>query len=629
MTGTTGNRAQDVQQARRFGLAVFAVQLVVLLVWSAVLAAHSVQSFNFVGFYHSWYAISHGDLNPPGWWQSQGVFIQWPLALLGLIWAHPVTLLLVQAVAIVGAETVAFLWICDLVAEREVPVRVFCLTGLALLVLNPWIYWSASMDYHSEPLGTFFAVLAARELFRGRRLAWLWCALTLLSGMIPATYLVGIGASLLFRRGRRLVGVAVAVVGVGWFRLIVGLGAGLGVGGAGFTGHVHAGSAGGAGLFLTRMTIALHTLSAHWLDAIANVAPSGLIGVFATPALGIAGVTLTENFSSGVTGFLVPSFQGLPLYVFGPIGTIVLLIWLSHKIKPAVAYALAGLAVANVIGWSIVWLPEVIPTWLNVSGPAASAVRQVNSMIPQQDAVEVSQGVAGAFASHRIVKQFFKAPTTFRLHSPYTWVVVTPYDGIEVATVGESDQLIETLAHDPAATLEYSDHNVWAFRLRVPSHPTQTFFQVPRPANEFSAALFNTYGKAVKHGQIRSWYLTGSDRAGGPILWGDRFLRRTGSYRAAVTIQGPGPALVEVRNDTTGRVVARRRVFVSSTARIALLATITKSDPLRSVAAARGQGPFQVDPILAYRGNYLEVVVYSTSSAKLKVKTVSVAPLAK
>lgn len=58
-----------------------------------------------------------GDLNPPGRLQSQAILSQWPIALLLLICPHATMLLVVQDMATVGADIIAYLWIHDLVAE--------------------------------------------------------------------------------------------------------------------------------------------------------------------------------------------------------------------------------------------------------------------------------------------------------------------------------------------------------------------------------------------------------------------------------------------------------------------------------------------------------------------------------
>ena len=629
-TLTLEGRDVALRKIRRVGLVVIGVQLIVLLIWSAVEAAHAVQSGDFVGFYQSWHEISHGLLSASGWWQQQAVFIQWPLAILGLVWPHPVTLLAVQDLAIVGAEAVAYLWICEVVAQHaSLPLRAYCLVGLALLVLNPWIYWTASWDYHSEPLGTLFAILAARELFRGRRRAAIWCVLTLLCGLVPSTYLVGIGLGLLLRRGRRIVGCAVGAAGLTWFVVLSELGAGktLGVGGGQAVGPQSTSAARIADV-MTGVTTLVHTLAHHWLNLFANLLPSGLVGVFTAPVAGIATVTFGENYAIGNPNSAIPSFQSFPLYIFVPIGTVVALIWLHRRFGPYVGHALAALMVVNVVAWAAVWLPQTVPTWLRVSTSQAAAIKHLVAVIPKRDAVMVSQGIVGDFANRASTVHMFitlRHPQSFGVDPPYTWFVVAPYAGIETAAVSQSAQLISALAHDPRARLEYIRAGIWAFRLRVPGRTPHDRSIMVVDRQRLSAALFETDGRAVRRGPIRSWYMVGSDRARGPILWGDYYREPVGRYAARVKLEGHGPATVQVWNDSTGIMLNQRKIMVSRTTTVPLSAVVTADDPTYSTTPLTGAGPFQIDPVSGLPGNNLEVKVFATSRRLLKVRWVSIA----
>lgn len=461
-------RSAELQLVKRIGLGVFAVQLAVLLVWSAVEASRLVQSAGFVGFYQAWYLIAHGVMDAGNWWQSQAVFIQWPLAPLALIWPHPFTLLAVQDLAIVGAQLVAYRWICDLVAERkDVPVRGYCLTGLALLALDPWIYWAASWDYHSEALGTLFAVLAARELFRGRRVAILWCFLTLLSGMVPATYLAGIGVCLLIKHRRRLVGCVLAGVSAAWFEALVRLGAGTGIAYAtpGATIRYHAGVP--IGSFSTRITALFESGVHYWIELLLNLVPAGFVGAFTTPVFGITAVVLGENLSEGNASFVIPSFQALPVYVFVPIGTVIALMWLRRTAGHRLANLLAVGLTFNVAIWGVTLAPKVIPMWLTVTPAEATAIKHVQTMIPQRDDVVVSEGISGAFATHPGIEPFMGTPMLARMDAPSTWFVIAPHVGNESAAAAQSQQLITAVEHDPAAKLEYLKAGIWVFRVRI------------------------------------------------------------------------------------------------------------------------------------------------------------------
>lgn len=618
------SRHDALTRARRIGLVVLALQLSVLLAWSGVEAARHVQANDFSGFYRLWYLVSQGTLDPSSGFSSQAVLIEWPLAILGLLWPHPITLLVVQDFAIVGAETVAFLWICELLAARDdTPATAYSLTGLALLVLDPWIYWSASWDYHSEPLGTLFAVLAARDLFRGRRIAVLWCVLTLTCGLVPATYLVGIGIALLITRSRHIVGVAVAATGTAWFEVMVKLGAGQGISNTKTTRQTEA-----AVSVTGRLMAAIPTIRHHWLDLIANLAPGGLLGVLTAPVIGIAGVTLGENFSQGNPNALVPSFQGMPLYVFVPIGTILALTWLYRRYSTRLANVLAAVAVINVVGWGAVWIPQAVPTWLRVSPVQSEAISHIEAMIPESAGVVASQGIVGDFAGREYVGAFNKAPTRLPVVAPYTWFVVAPYAGIETATVGESTQLITTLARDPRAKLEYvNDSDVWAFRVRVPRHGRH-YLDVGEPTGSYPAGLFATYGTAVRHSRLRSWYMEGNDHASGPILWGDYFLKGVGRYRARVRLAGPGLAQAQIWDTTTNKELDAHQLRLRSRAQtVTLTGAITRSDPKHSAKALHGFGLFQIDPVGASLGNVLEIRVYAESASTIKVLHVSLTPV--
>jgi hypothetical protein len=614
----------ELRSIKKVGLIVFGIQLIALFTWSAIEEAHAIQGADFLGFYQSWWLISHGVLNPSGWWQAQAIFIQWPLALLGVLFPFRITLLLVQDLAIVGAELVAFLWLCDIVERQSsFPRRRLAAIGLILIAANPWIYWTASWDYHSEPLGTLFGVLAARDLFRGRRIAWLWCFLTALCGMIPVTYLTGFGLSLLILRNRRKIGAALIVASGVWFGVMAKLGAGTQIGHNQTTSlnGQHTGI-GANSLGLTdRPSVFVTNVAHHSLDLLANLAPTGIIGTVTTPVAGLAAVVMGENFSQGNPSSLIPSFQALPLYVVGPVGTVLALSWLSRRFGLRFAQGLAALLVLNTLGWGAVWIPKVKSEWLHVSLSQAAAINHIESIIPANAAVVASQGIVGDFANRKSITPFYVTPTTLPLSAPETWVVVSPNAGIETATITQSAELLLWLAQDPNAKLMYVKSDIWAFRVRVPA---DTYVNPGNDQGTYPAALFFSYGKAVRKGPISSWYLSGNNRIGGKILYGDYYLEPRGyRYTTRIKMQGHGPATLEVWNDTTFKLADRRKVMVNGTTWVTLHEAIPVSNPQLSVTVDSGAGPFKIDPVLPFAGNYLEAVVYSTSKAKLKVRTVS------
>src|SRR5205807_3980179 len=118
-------------------------------------------------------------------WQNHAEFIMWPLALPYWIFPSGVLLLWLQDIGVVGAELVAFLWLCE-IAHRHRPddpdARWLAGAGLVLLAVNPFSWWAVSFDFHAECLAVLFAALVARDLANGRRRAWAWAVALLACG---------------------------------------------------------------------------------------------------------------------------------------------------------------------------------------------------------------------------------------------------------------------------------------------------------------------------------------------------------------------------------------------------------------------------------------------------------------
>jgi len=178
------------------GLAVFGVQFILLLLHSWYLWGHFDLTADFGQYSQAWQQIATGHLNPYdttyAWYyphygypfyQADLELIMWPLALLYWVWPHPIDLLVVQDAALAGAGLVAFRWVLEHL-QQHAPNRRFAAAIAAgvgtILVLQPWTYWAASYDYHSEPLAAFFILLAGRDLWSDRRRGWVWVGLALM-----------------------------------------------------------------------------------------------------------------------------------------------------------------------------------------------------------------------------------------------------------------------------------------------------------------------------------------------------------------------------------------------------------------------------------------------------------------
>lgn len=628
---------------RRLGFAVLALQLVVLVVWSQVRVERFALTWDFSYYFQSWWLIAHGDLDPFTtvhgffFWQNHGEFLLWPFALLGSAWANPVSLLWLQCAGLVGAEVVAFDWICDLVAGAcRSPLRragpgTLAAAGLVLLVADPWLYWSVSFDFHFQLVGLVFLLLAARTLFTAPRskLLWLWAALALLSGDVVATYLAGVGAgAALAVRTSRWRPVLVTAVSVLWVVLLTAIhanqGSELGLG----YGYLAAGAGAASSAQIDILQILLGIVRhprevatmflRRWLDVYATLGPSGLIGVF-SPGVWLAVlVVLLENSLNRYLLYLVPGFQDVLIYVLVPVGTVDVLARLRRRV-PRVTAALCALVVLAAVGWSAVWLPRLATQWLRVSPGAASALASAERQIPASDEVVAWQGVAGPLSGRRWFYPVL-GPSTFPVHTSTVWVVVAPSQGIELAPVVVADAFIDELAGPLHARMVVDRDGVWVFRwqpsprartLVVPRHPT-------------SIAAWSTPGSAARAttvGPVDHWRAVATGQPG-YVVAEDYWPEPPARYRVTAVLSNRATVNVEVWN-ATGNVLLGRRTVVPAAGRqraVSFDVDATRRYPANVYA---GSGPFRMDPLQPPPDDELEIRIWTPGEAAVSVSELS------
>jgi hypothetical protein len=620
-----------MRRVRRIGFLVLALELLAFFAWSTVLYDRFAGSFDFAQFMQSWTLIAHGHLNPYDtvhgfqFWRDHSEFLVWPLALLYWVWPHGVTLLWIQDVCVVGAEAVAFAWLCE-TAERHRPGRdgaCLAAAGLVLLVINPWTWWAVSWDFHTESLAIPFAALLLWDLANGRRRAWVWVAPLLLCGDVAGTYLAGAGIStMIASRGARLRGLIMTVMGVAAVLVITLVHGNIGSGGAGLSRFDYlAGVAPAAGqLTISGLVkgIALHpggVLSALWrkrLDIWAGLGPSGLLGIGYIWLLPITVVVvLANNLAPGLL-FSTPSFQYLPLYVLMPVGTVAVLAWLAGRHRRT-AIVLTGLIVAQAIAWSAIWLPRTPGQWLRVSAPAAATLARIQALIPGSSEVVASQGVMGPLSGRTNIDPLFG--TGLVPVQGETWFVVAPLQGIETLNTGSAMALIGELAGPLHATLVVHAHGVWAFRWRVPAGVRS--ISVP---HGFPPLLGWTgpgaAGRAIMAGPVKDWHVTSTGGRGyvaDELAWQEP----AGHYRASVTLSASGPVNVEVWNDT-GHILITRRTIPSTNGIESLTMPVAAATPYRG-GVFRGWGLFRADFTAPPPGERLEVRVWSPGHETVNV----------
>lgn len=669
-----------LRTVRRIGFAVLGLQFAVLVVWSQIRVQRFALTWDFSYYYQSWWLIAHGVLDPYTtvhgffFWQNHGEFLMWPFALLGAIWPRPVTLLWLQSAGLVAAEAVAYGWICDLAAStmaarvdrrpalaprpaaapppatdqlatdqptadqpasdqpasgtrRPLWPAALAVTGLVLLVADPWVYWSVSFDFHFQLVGIVFLMLAARALVRKGhgRLLWLWVLLALLSGDVVATYLAGLGAgAALARRSVRSSGTVVAAVSVAWVLLLgavhANLGSELGLG----YGYLAAGAGAAASAQVDVVQIVwgvvqhprqvLDVVTGRWLDLYAVVAPAGLLGVFSPWACVVVVVVLLENSLNHYLLYLVPGFQDVLVYVLVPIATVDVLLRLGRR-APRLAATLCALVAASAIGWACVWLPRIATQWLRVSPGAASALATVQRRIPQSDEVVVWQGVAGPFSGRRWFYPVL-GPAAFPVRTPTVWVVVAPAQGIEATSVVAADAFIDKLAGPLDAQMVVDRDGIWAFRW-TPSRGQKTLVMPAHPTAIAAWSATGPAGRPQTAGPVGRWRAVATG-AQGYVVAEDYWSEPPGIYRVRALLSTSVAVNVEVWNATGNVLLGRRVVSPAGGAEQTVSFDVDARAQCRAAVYA-GAGPFLIDPLLPTADNHLEIRVWTPGNAAVGV----------
>lgn len=422
-------------------------QAVVLLSYSAHLYSHFDLTSDFAIMAQGWSEIARGHLlpystvNPHGYPHYGYPFlndhfelVMWPLALLFFVYPHPIDLLVVQDLAIAGSSLVVVLFAADIL-ERRWPTRrrrarssplawgagLVGLGLVAVVLADPFVYWTASFDFHIEVLATLFALLAARSLWAGQwRRAVVFAVLVALCGNVASTYLVALGISaLLARRSLRLPGIALLAGGVGWAGLVGAVGGATGTligANYGYLAHAPADQKVGLAAIvkgaIEHPGTPLHVLRTRadvirrWVEA------AGLLGVVMPIGFGMALVVLLSNELNASLGFstAVTSFQTFPVLCFVGVGTVEALVWLVRSRWRALRWLVAPVGVALLVGSGILsatWTPLAASGFLKVDTAAATQLAAaVVPRVPPDAEVVVSQGVIGRFADRRLVYPF-------------------------------------------------------------------------------------------------------------------------------------------------------------------------------------------------------------------------------
>lgn len=559
--------------AWRISKALLVLQLVGLCWWSTELVRRFALTWDFSIVNQAVALIARGRLDPfstahgYAYWRDHAAFAVWPLALVYRLYPHPITLCVMQDVAVVCCEWIALRWLFDLASSRTSakPASVGalgCCCALAVAT-SPWILWACSFDVHVEPFSVALALGAARSLHRSRRSYPLWAAATLASGDIGATYLAAIGlAAVVTRRSSATRGAAGLGAALAWLGAIAALHANLGTpmgNYAELAAHGRAPSAANllAGV-VTRPGRALAALARNGLDLYANAAQGGFIGLAFLPLAAPAWIALLESGLGSVNGFADPGFQNVVVAVLLPVATaaVLLLATTARRRWWRRAGACVGvLLLANAAAWAAVFLPRTATTWLRVSPAAARTLSEVSARIAPRDEVVAWQGIAGAFSGRRYIYPVL-GDRPVPLRTGRVWVIVAPAQGIETVPVVDAESEVARLESTPHCRLVASGGGIWAFLLRPRGRRSLPIGPATRGAPVPAWTTPGPSGKAVEDGPARDWYVASTSRAG-YVVSGDYWREPAGSYSATVSLSATGMTNVELWDATRSLLLAR------------------------------------------------------------------------
>ena len=565
-----------LRRARIVGFALIGVQLIGLGWWSYVLASRYALTKDFAEYEQAAFLLAHGHLNPYStivsntFWQDHGDFMFLPIALVQALWLHPVVLSWAQDLAIVGAEAIAFAWICEIAARRAqhdrrlvLPVLLIAL-GVVLLVANPWIAWGLSFDYHVEAVSTLFLLATLYDLHHDRRRVWVWVVCCLLSGDIGGTYIVASGISgVLVSRSLWRRGVAIAALGLATLIAFSLLHFNHGTNSHAYGPLVFAnGSAENSGQAFSAITIltsvlehparAMHILWQNRGDAWANTSPVGIVGLFWLPVMPVLILILAEGQLASQL-FAAPGFQNLPIASLAAVGTVAICSAVAGRHlgrKRWLAPSLIALLMANAIAWAVVWLPQVKINWLRVTPAAAMTLKSIESKIGSQDEVLVSQGIVGGFAYRPAIYPLFSPTITVPVRATKVWIILAPSQGVETASVSGVYEDIDELSTDPSMRLVVAKDGIWAFAWKVP--PGVRTLEL-KPSSHAYTPAWTVPGKAgiaIDIGPERDWHVASTAQVG-DVIDHDYWRELPGAYTARVTLAVSSTANVEVWNTTT------------------------------------------------------------------------------
>ncbi|HET6811196.1 MAG TPA: DUF2079 domain-containing protein [Acidimicrobiales bacterium] len=471
--------SRPLQRTEWVGRALLLGQLAAMLVFSTVQYRRYGLTNDFAGYAQAWTAIAHGHLDP-----SVSVFgvpflrnnldlAMYPLAPLAWLYPHPVVLSWAHDAAVVATELVALAWARDVLVEKGAALgrrRDLVLLAVAvMLAANPWSWETIALPLHFEPFATLFAVLAARDLWRGRnRRLWLWAPLAMGAEALGSLYVLAVGlAAVAAGRATRRGGTALVAAGGAGLVAVLRLGL-VGRGGttmAGTYGYLgvgsHAGAAGLVGGVVTHPAAAAAMLGSHAGYVLGYVIAGGALGLAGPWGAAAVLLIIVPNALSGQLAFIAfpGAFQSWPAEPFLTVGSVLVLCRLADILRaPESRRALGAGAVAVLTAALTVALADVSSLsrrWV-ADRHTADQLALVDRRVPVGAEVVAPQDLIGRLAVGREAYAYYRRGQHLPIVEAKVVVVLQP------GTSPEQVAAVRRLRHEPGTRTLVSGDRITA-----------------------------------------------------------------------------------------------------------------------------------------------------------------------